>query len=109
MTIIVAEFVSNLVQRGVQLGIEGEQLTVRAPANLLTPEERSALSSHKEQIIELLRRYDSGSLAIFPLSHGQRALWFVHQLAPESAAYHIMIALQIHGTLDQAVLTHALQ
>src|SRR4029077_2936780 len=26
--------------------------------------------------------------ATYPLSYGQRALWFVHQTAPESAAYN---------------------
>ncbi|MCC6456163.1 MAG: amino acid adenylation domain-containing protein [Caldilineaceae bacterium] len=105
----VAKLVIDFIQRGVQLGIDGDQLTVRAPANLLTAQERAALGSHKAEILALLRDYASGSLALYPLSHGQRALWFVHQLAPESAAYHIMLALQIDGTLDQPVLGLALQ
>ncbi|GAB4195278.1 MAG: hypothetical protein OHK0022_11900 [Roseiflexaceae bacterium] len=44
-----------------------------------------------------------------PLSHGQRALWFIHQLAPESDAYHIPLALRLRGPLDQAALAGALQ
>src|SRR5205814_10097288 len=31
---------------------------------------------------------------VYPLSQGQRALWFLHQLAPESAAYTIARAFQ---------------
>ncbi len=42
------------------------------------------------------------------MSYGQRALWFIHCLAPESPAYNLMLALTIaHGTttarLQQAV------
>ncbi|WP_240359708.1 non-ribosomal peptide synthetase [Pyxidicoccus trucidator] len=36
----------------------------------------------------------------FPLSHGQRALWFLQQLAPDSAAYHIAAALRVLEPLD---------
>ena len=44
-----------------------------------------------------------------PLSYGQRALWFLHQLAPESAAYNIAAAARIHSTLDVAAFEQALQ
>jgi amino acid adenylation domain-containing protein len=44
----------------------------------------------------------------FPLSEGQRALWFLHRLAPESAAYNLAAAVRIRGPLDVAVLSAAL-
>ena len=44
-----------------------------------------------------------------PLSYGQRALWFLHQLAPESAAYNIAAAARIHSALDVVALQQALQ
>ncbi len=40
----------------------------------------------------------------YALSYGQRALWFLHRLAPESAAYHIHGALRIEGALDTVAL-----
>ncbi|WNG33627.1 amino acid adenylation domain-containing protein [Archangium violaceum] len=43
----------------------------------------------------------------FPLSYGQRALWFLHQLAPDSAAYHIAAALRVLEPLDEALLRRA--
>jgi amino acid adenylation domain-containing protein len=43
----------------------------------------------------------------FPLSHGQRALWFLHQLAPDSAAYHIAAAFRALEPLDEASLRRA--
>jgi amino acid adenylation domain-containing protein len=44
-----------------------------------------------------------------PLSRGQQSLWFLHQLAPESTAYHIASALRITGDLDVAALQRAFQ
>lgn len=44
-----------------------------------------------------------------PLSYGQQALWFLHQLAPESAAYSIAAAARIHSALDVVALKQALQ
>jgi natural product biosynthesis luciferase-like monooxygenase protein/FkbM family methyltransferase len=43
------------------------------------------------------------------LSYGQRALWFLHQLAPDSAAYNISAAARIHSTLDVTALQQSLQ
>ncbi len=47
------------------------------------------------------------SQAATPLTHGQRAIWFLHHLAPESAAYSIASAVRIEGSLDPAALTAA--
>jgi amino acid adenylation domain-containing protein len=43
-----------------------------------------------------------------PLSSGQRALWFLYRLAPESAAYNVAVALDVRGALDAALLQEAL-
>ncbi len=40
----------------------------------------------------------------FPLTQGQRALWFLDRLAPESAAYNIASAARMQGALDPAAL-----
>jgi hypothetical protein len=44
-----------------------------------------------------------------PLSYGQRGLWFLHQLAPQSAAYHLAGAVRIHGGLDITALHRAFE
>jgi amino acid adenylation domain-containing protein len=46
---------------------------------------------------------------IYPLSHGQRALWFIHQMAPGSAAYNISRALRIKSVLNVLVLRDCFQ
>jgi natural product biosynthesis luciferase-like monooxygenase protein len=47
--------------------------------------------------------------AAYPLSYGQRALWFLHQLAPEGAAYNIASAVRIRAALDLPALRRAFQ
>ena len=32
-----------------------------------------------------------------PLSHAQQRMWFLHQLAPESSAYHVPVAIRLRG------------
>jgi amino acid adenylation domain-containing protein/non-ribosomal peptide synthase protein (TIGR01720 family) len=45
----------------------------------------------------------------YPLSYGQRALWFVHQLDRSSSAYNVHIAFRIHSPLDVDALRAAFQ
>lgn len=47
------------------------------------------------------------SVRYYPLSHGQLALLYLHQLAPESAAYNIARAVKIEGPLEPASLRRA--
>nr|QEO74623.1 condensation domain-containing protein [uncultured bacterium] len=43
------------------------------------------------------------------LSYGQRALWFLHQLAPDSAAYNVFFAMRVLSELDAPALRRAFQ
>ncbi len=50
----------------------------------------------------------SGEAVRVPLSYGQRALWFVHSLAPESIAYQGMYLWRVPGAVDEVRLQGAL-
>ncbi len=50
-----------------------------------------------------------GSEKQFPLSSGQGALWFLHRLAPESAAYNVAGAARVSGPIDVKALMHSFQ
>lgn len=39
-----------------------------------------------------------------PVSHNQKALWFLHRLAPQSAAYHLLYAAHIPSQLNTEAL-----
>ncbi|HKR11861.1 MAG TPA: amino acid adenylation domain-containing protein [Pyrinomonadaceae bacterium] len=45
----------------------------------------------------------------FPLADGQAALWFLHRVAPQSAAYNVMGAARLRGVVDAANLRSAFQ
>ncbi|HKN82704.1 MAG TPA: condensation domain-containing protein, partial [Pyrinomonadaceae bacterium] len=45
----------------------------------------------------------------YPLSYGQRALWFVYQLDPNSPAYNVMYAARIPNGVDVQTLRFAWQ
>ncbi|MBN0335888.1 non-ribosomal peptide synthetase, partial [Pseudomonas aeruginosa] len=49
-----------------------------------------------------LRRMDRGAAS--PLSYAQQRQWFLWQLEPDSAAYHIPAALRLCGELDVEAL-----
>jgi amino acid adenylation domain-containing protein len=49
------------------------------------------------------------ALAEYPLSPGQQSLWFMHQLAPESAAYNLAFASRLHLPTDPDALKRAFQ
>lgn len=72
-------------------------MTSDAVAVLSTAEKRALL----QRLVEQKR--------IFPASAGQRRLWFLQQLAPESAAYHFPVALRITGPYNSAVLSASVQ
>lgn len=46
---------------------------------------------------------------LHPLSHGQQALWFLAQMAPESAAYNVASAVRIKTAPDVTALQRAFQ
>ncbi|MBV8695386.1 MAG: amino acid adenylation domain-containing protein, partial [Ktedonobacteraceae bacterium] len=69
----------------------------------LSPEEKRAL------LAQLLRKKAEEGKNWCPLSHGQRALWFLYCLAPESAAYNLLYAASVRPELDVPTLQRAVQ
>ncbi|MFZ1009220.1 MAG: condensation domain-containing protein, partial [Candidatus Sulfotelmatobacter sp.] len=56
-----------------------------------------------------VRKVEKEQAATYPLSYGQRALWFVNRMAPESAAYNIAKAFRIRSSVDVAALGDSFQ
>ncbi|WP_179137850.1 non-ribosomal peptide synthetase [Candidatus Entotheonella palauensis] len=75
------------------------------------PQSDPPLSSQqkRELLAQLVRQMASPSPASGRLSHGQAALWFTHQLAPESWAYHVVFSARVRSEVDEPVLQQALQ
>lgn len=48
------------------------------------------------------------TMSEYPLSYGQRAMWFQHQMAPQSI-YNLLYAVRIRSRVDAAILKQAFQ
>ncbi|HLD64830.1 MAG TPA: condensation domain-containing protein, partial [Pseudomonas sp.] len=92
-----------------QLGIELPLRAVfEAPTIAQLAERLPRVAIPPEQPIPALPRAEAGRTAL-PLSHAQQGLWFIHQLEPGSAAYHIPSAARLRGELNCAALHTAFQ
>lgn len=105
----IVDLLTDLTHHRVQVRIEGNQLNIRAPKGVLTVEQRYTLSRNKAKLITLVQDSTTEPVTVYPLSEGQKALWFLYGMAPQSAAYNIMVALRIRSKLSIPVLRHAFE
>ena len=105
----VTELLRDVASRGVELWVEGARLRFRAPPGSLGNAHRDALKTQRSEVIGALRAAAQERVTVSPLSHNQRALWFIHQEAPDSTAYHVGFAARIGGALNRTAMRDALQ
>ncbi|NEO43856.1 MAG: AMP-binding protein, partial [Moorea sp. SIO4A3] len=100
------EFLQDLVIKGWKLWNEGNRLRYYAPNEESTALVLAQLKQHKAEILQLLRdRPDI--LNVYPLSYGQKALWFLWQLAPLSHAYNVSFTARICSVVDITAMEKA--
>ncbi|MEF7613140.1 amino acid adenylation domain-containing protein [Aquincola sp. MAHUQ-54] len=77
---------------------------------VLPPSPALSAADKRRLLAELLAKKQQQAAAAVrhPLTAAQRRLWFIEQLSPGLAAYHIPAALQLDGPLDGHVLARAL-
>jgi hypothetical protein len=68
-----------------------------------------SVEQKRQLLAELLRQEGEPLSGEGPLSHGQRALWFVYQLDPQSSAYNILYAASVREDVDRSALARAFQ
>ncbi|MEH1785599.1 MAG: amino acid adenylation domain-containing protein [Nostoc sp.] len=98
----------NLSAKNVELWVDGDNLRYRSPENSLTSELLQEIKQYEPEIIRILSQ-SSNQAANYPLSHGQKALWFLYQLAPSSTAYNATYAAKLVTNLDIPALKQAAQ
>jgi amino acid adenylation domain-containing protein len=69
----------------------------------------AVITSGKARTAEVRKTLSSPANELHPCSHGQRALWFLQQLAPESSAYNLSSAVKIKSPLDLEALRQSFQ
>ncbi|NES79687.1 MULTISPECIES: non-ribosomal peptide synthetase [Okeania] len=102
------EFLQDLSLKGVKLWIEGERLRSGGSKEVLTADVIAQLRQHKDKILQLLRERPD-IFNVYPLSFGQRALWFLWRLAPKSSAYNVAFNCRIYSQVNLDTLQKAWQ
>src|SRR4051794_34372384 len=76
-----------------------------------SPQSLAGLSLAEKRLLlaELLQERANQSASVFPLSHGQRGLWFLYQMDPRSPAYNVCYPSRIRSPLDLAAFRRAVQ
>ncbi len=62
------------------------------------------LAEKRRLLARLLRDTAEQAPTVYPLSHGQRGLWFLHQVDPLGSAYHVCYPSRIRSPLDLPAL-----
>jgi amino acid adenylation domain-containing protein len=99
-----ADFLADLLRKGVRLWIEGGELCYGAPKGVMTPFLRKDLAEHKEKVVTLLGEHKHYALSSF----AQERLWFFDQLMPGNPFYNIPTAIRLTGPLDVEALQRSL-
>ena len=71
------------------------------------PADRATLDEKRRLLATRLRRMQARAEGLEPLSDGERALWLVHQLAPEDGAYNEPFLWRFRGPVEAGRLRHA--
>jgi amino acid adenylation domain-containing protein len=120
-----AAFLSELYELDVKLWLEADRdsgsmrLRCNAPEEVLTDDLSTELQQRKSEIIAFLHQAKASVQTVsaiqpadrsttLPLSFAQQRLWFLEQLQPGTATYHIPAAVRLSGNLDRSALSRSL-
>ena len=105
-----AALVARLAAEGIHLTVVDGQLHCRAALDSLSRDVCHDLATHGDALREWLRREAAPSGLVVrpapkdletPLAVPQERMWFLHQLAPASAAYTVAAALRLRGAVNR--------
>ena len=108
------DLLNHIIDAHLRLELAGNAIRVHGPQAALTQERLDAIKQHKPALKELLARR-GGSFQAARLTWGQRALWSLYRLNPESPVYNLMMVLRLapdvspqrfQSALDQLVCRH---
>ncbi|NEP88100.1 MAG: amino acid adenylation domain-containing protein [Okeania sp. SIO2C2] len=93
------EFLQDLSLKGVKLWVDEGKLRTGGSQEVLTTDVIAQLKQYKSEILQLLRENPDVS-QVYPLSYGQKGLWFLWQLAPQSHNYNVSFSVRIYSKVD---------
>jgi hypothetical protein len=115
-----AGFLTGLLDQGINLWLEGNQLRYRAPKGVITEEIRAVLVNRKADVLRFLEQNSqmiraAASMVVpverndrIPLSFAQERLWFIDRMQPGGTGYNIPRVTRMAGPLAVAALERAI-
>jgi amino acid adenylation domain-containing protein len=93
--------IDRLKGLGVDLYLEGDTLSFRAPRGVLRPEDKAEVEALRSDVVAIIRGSERSSASIdVPLSFAQQRLWFLNRLDPVSPQYNIGRYSRVRVALD---------
>ena len=105
----VTDLLRELEDQNIELWFEGDRLRFRAPKGVLSAELKARLAAQRSEVVAKLRSDAAGTEKTFPLSFSQQSLWFLHQQAPQSAAYHVALSARALSPISETAMAQAVQ
>ncbi|OLT58220.1 non-ribosomal peptide synthetase [Moorena bouillonii] len=102
------EFLQDLSLKGVKLWTDGGKLKTGGSQEVLTTDVIAQLKQYKSEILRLLKE-NPDLCQVHPLSYGQKGLWFLWQLSPQSHNYNVSFAIRIYSKVDITIWQQVFQ
>ena len=100
-----SELLDHIPSRDIESGIEDRPIQHHAISKVFTIQLLHEIEGN-EKIVQNIFHEQAD---IYPLSHSQRALWFLSKNAPDDAPYHVALRLRIESKVDTAILEGTFQ
>jgi amino acid adenylation domain-containing protein len=117
----IADLLSELRGRGIELSLAGEKVVSRAPKGALTPELAAALRERRDELRAFLEaaQREAALAAVpplrpveraefMPVSFSQERLWYLTQVEKNPAVYNLPLCFRLTGPLRVDVLQRCL-
>ncbi|MEZ5318102.1 MAG: amino acid adenylation domain-containing protein [Vicinamibacterales bacterium] len=110
------DLLARLRALDVRVWLDGGRLRVSAPPGVLTSALQQEIAAAKPELIALLNTTEAGGdgavprldrASPLPLSYTQERMWVLHELEPDSRAYHVIQADRLRGPFDAGALGRA--
>lgn len=87
-----------LKEKNIQILVENNELDIKAPKGVITPEILEEIKLNKANLISYLND-TSDVINDFPLSSSQHRLWFLQQMQSVRSSYNVSSIFEIEGDL----------
>jgi amino acid adenylation domain-containing protein len=103
----VDQFIDDLSNRDVTLWASDGKVHFRGRKGALCEKDKITIRENQSEIVDVLTNRQV--VCNFPLTDGQRSIWFIHRQAPLSPTCNLGSALRVRGPVDPSALEAAFQ